>query len=139
MIGRPFLFFMLATAMFLVSFLCGCVPTWIATSSKNIRIVSLYGAGLLVGVSLAVIIPEGMRALYMNSFTQLKSTLPSTFSSSLIEKTEFHKLDYELMEKPGDNLLEAHQIVGLCLVAGFLFMTAIERFFQMLKDKTSTK
>jgi zinc transporter 9 len=125
--------------MFLVSFFCGCLPTWIASSSNGIGNISLYGAGLLVGVSLVVIIPEGMKALYMNSFSKLQSTLPGSFNINSVEDTAFSKLGYELMEKPGDNLLEVHQIVGLCLIVGFLFMTIVERVFHMWKEKTESK
>jgi len=137
--NRTLVFCLLAMFMFLVSFFCGCLPTLIANDSHSIANISLYGAGLLVGVSLVVIIPEGMKALYMNSFSQLQSTLPSSPSFNSIDNTPFSKLEYEQMEKPGKNLLDVHQIVGLCLIIGFLFMAIIERIFHVWKEKAESK
>ena len=59
--------------MFIMSSLAGCSTIWIAAKAQSISEISLYGAGLLIGVSLAIIIPEGMHSLYHSSFNKMKT------------------------------------------------------------------
>lgn len=75
---QTLIFYLLAISMFFGSFISGCCPIWMATSPKSANGISLFGAGLLVGVSLIIIIPEGIRAMFLNSFTNMKYNLPGT-------------------------------------------------------------
>ena len=50
--------------MFILTFGLGYLPTKMAASTKIMNLISIYGAGLLVGSALIVIIPEGMSVLY---------------------------------------------------------------------------
>lgn len=50
--------------MFVFSTMIGCLPLLISHSKATMNIVSLYGAGLLVGVAFIVIIPEASATLY---------------------------------------------------------------------------
>lgn len=52
--------------MFLGSYLSGLVPLAFTLSETKMRYVTVLGAGLLVGTALAVILPEGVNALYMS-------------------------------------------------------------------------
>ena len=70
--NKTLVFAILAFAMFSGSLLCGYSPTLLATKARNISVITLYGAGLLIGVSLIVIIPEGIRAMYLTSFLKMK-------------------------------------------------------------------
>ncbi|CAJ0577122.1 unnamed protein product, partial [Mesorhabditis spiculigera] len=54
----------LSLAMFLGSYLAGYVPLLFTMSESRMRILSIFGAGLLVGTALSVIIPEGVESLY---------------------------------------------------------------------------
>jgi hypothetical protein len=45
------------------SYAAGSLPLFVAMSEKNLHLVSVLGAGLLLGVALAVIIPEGLQTL----------------------------------------------------------------------------
>ena len=56
--------FAMAFGMFLVTSFFGYVPTRFKTSQKVMNLVAIYGAGLLVGASIIVILPEGMLVLY---------------------------------------------------------------------------
>lgn len=46
------------------SFLAGILPLSLSLSQRQLRIVSLFGTGVLVGTSLIVIIPEGIDTMY---------------------------------------------------------------------------
>lgn len=50
--------------MFVFTFLMGYLPTRIKTSTKIMNLIAIFGAGLLVGAALVVIIPEGMIILF---------------------------------------------------------------------------
>ena len=54
---------LLSAVMFVGTFLMGFLPTFIKASPKIMNLISVFGAGLLVGVALIVIIPEGMLTL----------------------------------------------------------------------------
>ena len=56
----------MAVAMFVVTFLFGYVPTRFKTSQKVMNLISIYGAGLLVGAAIIVILPEGMLVLFQS-------------------------------------------------------------------------
>jgi len=53
-------------AMFFGSYLSGLVPLAFSLSESKMRYITVLGAGLLVGTALAVIIPEGVHALYLS-------------------------------------------------------------------------
>ena len=55
---------LMAAGMFIVTFSMGYLPSTLKTSQKIMNLISLYGAGLLVGAALIVIVPEGMTVLY---------------------------------------------------------------------------
>lgn len=55
---------LLAAAMFLFTFFIGYLPTRFATSQKVMNLIAIYGAGLLVGAAIIVILPEGMLILF---------------------------------------------------------------------------
>ncbi len=51
-------------SMFLLTFSFGYLPTKIKTSQRVMNLIAIFGAGLLVGACMIVIIPEGMLILY---------------------------------------------------------------------------
>ncbi|KAI8802245.1 ZIP zinc transporter-domain-containing protein [Cladochytrium replicatum] len=55
---------LLCISMFTGSFLAGSVPLAFTFSEDRLKIVSTFGAGLLVGTALDVILPEGVETLY---------------------------------------------------------------------------
>lgn len=54
----------MSIGMFVITFLMGYLPSKINTSKNVMDMISLYGAGLLVGAALIVIVPEGIEVLY---------------------------------------------------------------------------
>lgn len=54
----------LCLIMLVGSYLAGILPLIVTLSEERLQLISIFGAGLLVGVALAVIIPEGIQMLY---------------------------------------------------------------------------
>lgn len=54
----------LSTIMGVASFLAGILPLSFNLSTRQLRIITLLGTGVLVGTSLIVIIPEGIETMY---------------------------------------------------------------------------
>ncbi|KYM94701.1 PREDICTED: zinc transporter ZIP9 [Cyphomyrmex costatus] len=88
----------LSLVMLVGSCLAGSLPLVISLSEDKLKLVSVLGAGLLVGTALAVIIPEGIRALFTGGITNEK------------------QLDGDL-----------HSLIGISLVLGFIFMLLIDQ------------
>lgn len=54
----------LSLAMLVGCYIFGSIPLSLTISERNMRSVSIVGAGLIVGTALSVIIPEGVHAIY---------------------------------------------------------------------------
>ncbi|XP_012217381.1 zinc transporter ZIP9 [Linepithema humile] len=89
---------MLSLVMLVGSCLAGSLPLVINLSEDKLQLVSILGAGLLVGTALAVIIPEGIRALFTGGIDNEKG--------------------------PHSDL---HSLIGISLVLGFVFMLLIDQ------------
>ena len=72
----------------------------------KLKIVSILGAGLLVGTALIVIIPEGVRSLYSN-----EKSSPTVHPE----------------DKPHDEPIDFSKTIGLSLVLGFVFMMLVDQ------------
>ncbi|KAH8256376.1 hypothetical protein KR032_005304 [Drosophila birchii] len=55
---------LLVIVMLVGSYLAGSIPMLMKLSEEKLKSVTIFGAGLLVGTALTVIIPEGIRSLY---------------------------------------------------------------------------
>jgi len=104
----------LSVVMLLGSYLAGSIPLFIAMSEEKLQLVSVMGAGLLLGTALSVIIPEGMQTLNMAYSANLEK---HEHEHSHAEGSEGH--DHE--ENPVPHL------IGVSLVLGFLFMLVIDQ------------
>jgi len=99
---------LLSVVMLMGSYLAGSIPLFIALSEEKLQLVSVMGAGLLLGTALSVIIPEGMQTLNM------------AYSSSKTEHHHDHE-GHDHEENPVPHL------IGVSLVLGFLFMLIIDQ------------
>ncbi|KAJ2510083.1 hypothetical protein GGI11_005366 [Coemansia sp. RSA 2049] len=91
-------------AMFAGSWAAGCVPLYVKMSSSKFSLLALFGAGLLIGAALAVILPEGVE----------------TMTRAVLAR------------RPGstEGLADAvNSAVGWALVAGFCVMFLIDNLF----------
>ncbi|KAL3205428.1 hypothetical protein MRX96_011315 [Rhipicephalus microplus] len=132
----------LAGAMFLGSYMSGMVPLSVPLTEARLHLVSVFGAGLLVGTALSVIIPEGISTLYL---TQIKELV----HEAQTEAQNGHKLgDATLTAASGtsrhghsheDELhgkleaIDPRNLVGITLVLGFLFMLLVDQLISQHK------
>lgn len=89
---------MLSLVMLIGSCIAGSLPLVINLSEDKLQLVSILGAGLLVGTALAVIIPEGIRAL---------------FTGGSNNDQGFHN--------------DPHSLIGISLILGFVFMLLVDQ------------
>ncbi|XP_053970378.1 zinc transporter ZIP9 isoform X1 [Hylaeus anthracinus] len=89
---------MLSLVMLIGSCIAGSLPLVMNLSEDKLHLVSILGAGLLVGTALAVIIPEGIRVLFTGG------------SNS----------DQGLHNEP-------HSLIGITLILGFVFMLLVDQ------------
>lgn len=87
----------LSLVMLIGSCLAGSLPLVMNLSEDKLQLVSILGAGLLVGTALAVIIPEGIRALFAGGATDQAA----------------HS--------------DLHSLIGITLVLGFVFMLLVDQ------------
>ncbi|KAJ3652226.1 hypothetical protein Zmor_018208 [Zophobas morio] len=104
---ETFMLISLIVVMLIGSFLAGSIPLFFSFSEDKLKRITAFGAGLLVGTALAVIIPEGVRAL-------LHEEAPK----------DVHPQQEGHHEK--DNL----SVIGISLVLGFIFMLMVDQISQ---------
>ncbi|XP_050340941.1 zinc transporter ZIP9-A-like, partial [Bactrocera neohumeralis] len=108
---------------------------------EKLKSVTVLGAGLLVGTALTVIIPEGIRSLYMDTLTP---NLPEVgkISARKVEKSLFsattETFNVDHMREP-----DFSRTIGVSLVLGFVFMLLVDHISQhksvnSSKDKNIT-
>jgi zinc transporter 9 len=86
------------------SFLAGILPLSFSLSQRQLRILTLLGAGVLVGTSLIVIIPEGIETMYSagaKSHTRLsqKAIQPTIPSVSTLQNGVRHPADFRTWKR----------------------------------------
>lgn len=92
---------------------------------EKLKLVTVFGAGLLVGTALSVIIPEGIRSLYMNLGDEFLTAVNSP--ANVESKT--------LMRKAPDHARK----IGLSLVLGFVFMMLVDQISQKRSRNSADK
>lgn len=127
--------FGLSFCMFVGCYVAGAIPLAFTMSEKRLRMVSILGAGLLVGTALAVIIPEGVHALYepqqhghgshghgSHSHGSHSETVPAGTSQTHLDEAHSHVdvLKHQISQ------VEPDVFIGLSLCCGFVFMLLID-------------
>lgn len=117
----------LILAMFCGSYISGLIPLAIPLSEARLHLVSIFGAGLLVGTALSVIIPEGVSTLYSAYVHEVlrKSTKHQAATGARGTAVTAPSAHHD--ESEGDDAHDPHHFVGLTLVSGFLFMLIIDK------------
>ncbi|XP_046437254.1 zinc transporter ZIP9-like [Daphnia pulex] len=104
----------LSVVMCIGSFLSGSVPLMVTLSEERLNLVSILGAGLLVGTALVVIIPEGTQMLYSQELQDIKQKYENAKGTANVPDTHEHEEGI-------------HSVIGLALVLGFVFMLLIDQ------------
>jgi solute carrier family 39 (zinc transporter), member 9 len=87
------------------SFVAGAAPLSFTLSAHRLRIITTLGSGLLIGIALVIIIPEGAESLYGSQ-----------------RKSGKRAANYNHVE----NQTSPHSVLGLCLIIGFALMYLID-------------
>ncbi|XP_013176239.1 PREDICTED: zinc transporter ZIP9 [Papilio xuthus] len=106
---------LLVLVMLVGSYVAGSIPLNVSMSEDKLQKVTVFGAGLLVGTALAVIIPEGVRALFS-------------------ERVALVTKDYTPEPATHSDL---HSVIGISLVLGFVFMLLVDQLSSRYNDTTN--
>lgn len=109
---------LLALVMLVGSYVAGSIPLNVSMSEDKLQKVTVFGAGLLVGTALAVIIPEGVRSLF------------SERSHPTVVTKDF------TAEPPGHDD-DLHSVIGISLVLGFVFMLLVDQMSARFNDQSN--
>lgn len=111
-----------SSAMLIGCYMAGMIPLIVSMSEDKLQIVSVLGAGLLVGTALSVIIPEGVNTLYSTQLKQIEILRHMHKESISTQETLVSPPDAH-----GSMDFEPHSVIGLALVLGFIFMLLIDQ------------
>jgi len=128
----------LSLVMLVGSFSIGLLPAIIKASNRIMNLISILGAGLLVGVALIIIIPEGM--ITLNEALSTPQTLINSEVAKLLTKETNLTLDQitRLHMPSGDeNGPNVSLYLGGSLIFGFLIMLLIDQGFSILQERFS--
>ncbi|XP_022251169.1 zinc transporter ZIP9-like isoform X1 [Limulus polyphemus] len=118
---------LLSVTMFMGCYMAGVIPLVVTLSGDKLQLVTVLGAGMLVGTALSVIIPEGVNMLYSSHLALIRNQLlreqqittdKAQLSSSLEKEHSLHILT---------DIGETHSVIGVTLVLGFIFMLLIDQ------------
>ena len=121
----------LSIAMLLGSYLAGSLPLSTKLSENKIRLLNALGAGLLVGTSLMVVIPEGIETIY-NSTAAPSSITPNSVPGWV----EYEHKGPNKREPVEEGEGGEHSVIGLALIIGFALMYIIDQVSSLHMSNT---
>ncbi|XP_070296283.1 zinc transporter ZIP9 [Salvelinus sp. IW2-2015] len=115
---------LISVAMFLGCFLLGLIPLLIKLSEKRLQFVSIFGAGLLCGTALAIVLPEGVELLEESWRVSSCSVAPAAANQNASDGG----VGGQLQEMgPSSKGLPARFFIGVSLVVGFILMFLVDQ------------
>lgn len=126
----------LSSCMFIGCLAAGYIPLSFTLSQRKIQLFTIFGAGLLVGTSLAVIIPEGVETIYgleslehnhhepaesheiQKRHAVVEEAIAPTPHKSAVVEDELHE-----HHEHSNN----HKVVGISLLLGFVSMLLVDQ------------
>ena len=116
--------FLLSFGMFVSTFLLGYLPQVFKMNKTLLDLVSIFGAGLLVGAALLIIIPEGLMVLISSEIKV----------GHKIEDGD-GKVDPEfLQQNPYFDAEDLSKEIGIAITSGFVLMLIIDQISHMLES-----
>nr|XP_061798529.1 zinc transporter ZIP9 isoform X1 [Nerophis lumbriciformis] len=122
---------LLSLAMLVGCYVAGTIPLAVNFSEEKLKLVTVLGAGLLCGTALAVIIPEGVHALYeeileggghhgpsqVGVVAEASEPKGEAAAEALLSVEGHHEHSHE----------QLHACIGVSLVLGFVFMLLVDQ------------
>lgn len=107
----------------------GSIPLSLTISQRNMRSVSIVGAGLIVGTALSVIIPEGVHAIYEQEHAGHDHSLVHEhheLQTRNVDSTTAGKFGLARLHEHLKPNVELHSMIGISLSLGFVFMLLVD-------------
>ncbi|XP_071385181.1 zinc transporter ZIP9 isoform X1 [Centroberyx affinis] len=118
---------LLSLSMLVGCYVAGTIPLAVNFSEEKLKLVTVLGAGLLCGTALAVIIPEGVHALYEEILEGghhtpgqvgvVEVSEPKGEADTPLGSSGEHSHSHE----------QLHAYIGVSLVLGFVFMLLVDQ------------
>jgi zinc transporter 9 len=119
--------------MFLGGFLPGMVPLWCSLSPNRLRFITVFGAGLLIGTALIVVVPEGINLWYVSAAAEAAAASAAAATLRTVEQAyereeghggvdHDHDHDHDHGHEHG-----GHWQIGCALALGFVLMIVVDR------------
>lgn len=118
---------LLSLAMLVGCYVAGTIPLAVNFSEERLKLITVLGAGLLCGTALAVIIPEGVHALYEEI---LEGGHHSHGQVGVVEASEGKGEVEAALSASGKHEHsheQLHACIGVSLVLGFVFMLLVDQ------------
>ncbi|XP_041468627.1 zinc transporter ZIP9-like [Lytechinus variegatus] len=131
--GETWGIILLSLAMLIGCYIAGSVPLSITMSESKTRLTTVIGAGLLVGTSLAVIIPEGIHSLFADAaphshHDEARAVLVGPENKADGAQEANHEAVVDNAHTHAHSSVEdLHSLIGIALVFGFVFMLLVDQ------------
>ncbi|XP_029349406.1 zinc transporter ZIP9 isoform X1 [Echeneis naucrates] len=111
-------------AMLVGCYVAGTIPLAVNFSEERLKLITVLGAGLLCGTALAVIIPEGVHALY----EEILEGGHHSHGQVGVPEVSDPKVEAEVVGGKHEHSHEQlHACIGVSLVLGFVFMLLVDQ------------
>ncbi|XP_074004850.1 zinc transporter ZIP9 isoform X2 [Numenius arquata] len=114
---------LLSLAMLVACYVAGIIPLAVNFSEERLKLVTVLGAGLLCGTALAVIVPEGVHALYEDILEGKHH--PASEMQRVMESEKVAEIP--VVHEYGHDHSRLHAYIGVSLVLGFVFMLLVDQ------------
>ncbi|XP_034431548.1 zinc transporter ZIP9 [Hippoglossus hippoglossus] len=117
---------LLSLAMLVGCYVAGTIPLAVNFSEEKLKLITVLGAGLLCGTALAVIIPEGVHALY-EEILESGHHSPGQVGGVEVSDSKVKAEAGLVIEKHEHSHEQLHACIGVSLVLGFVFMLLVDQ------------
>ena len=131
--------------MFIVTFLIGYLPSRLKTSQKLMNLIAIFGAGLLVGAAVIVIVPEGMMVLFESLAIDPHSShahvedpaVPIAANGTTQLIAQPRSILRLHAGAAGASIVDPRivEYIGLSLIIGFTVMLVLDQGFLIVKER----
>ncbi|XP_068577896.1 zinc transporter ZIP9 [Cebidichthys violaceus] len=118
---------LLSLAMLVGCYVAGTIPLAVNFSEEKLKLITVLGAGLLCGTALAVIIPEGVHALYEEILEGAHHNHGPVGSVEVSEVKGEVDAALSVGGKHEHSHEQLHACIGVSLVLGFVFMLLVDQ------------